>query len=159
MYLFSRFWGISEISENKNTAKIKQSTVHYRVLEAHKTRAVSANYRNYDAIMQITPEMKHELQWWIDQLPCAKKVIARGNPELILETDASVLGWGNKLMDTQTGGRFSQAEMSSANYNINVLKLLAIKLALQVFADVLQGCHVLVISENNSAVAAVKHMG
>ena len=138
---------------------VELAQLHYRELEFEKTKAVAANLGDYDALMGITPRMKDEVEWWIENLPSAQKVIIRDNPVLVLETDASLLGWGANLGKKTTGGRFSPAERARWGNNINALELLAIKLAITAFGNEVAGKHILIKSDNTSAVAAIRNMG
>jgi hypothetical protein len=49
---------------------------------------------NYDTYMTITLEMKEELAWWFTNIYIQKRDISHGVPEKILNTDASLQGWG-----------------------------------------------------------------
>ena len=53
------------------------------------------------------------------------------NPEVIIQTDASLTGWGAVCNEVQTSGQWSEEERC---LHINLLELLAIKLALFSFA-------------------------
>ena len=138
---------------------VEMGSRHYRELESQKTIALAQNCGNYDAKMYITNSMKMELQWWIENLPLAHNNISRENPHLTLETDASLLGWGCCLPPFRTGGRFSSEELKTWGTNINALELLAIKLALKAFESRLAGKHILIKSDNTSAVAGIRNMG
>jgi hypothetical protein len=47
-----------------------------------------------DAFMHITSEMKLDLLWWIENIYAQVRIIARGNPDITMQTDASMIGWG-----------------------------------------------------------------
>ena len=53
-------------------------------------------------------------------------------PVLVIESDASQLGWGAQCMKASMGGRWSTKE---AIHHINYLELLAAFLALKTFAS------------------------
>ena len=72
--------------------------------------------------------MKQELSWWIENIQLQYRKICRPNPTIVLETDASLKGWGAKLNVQKIGGRWTTVEKQE---HINVLELLAIFYALK----------------------------
>ncbi|CAH3044958.1 unnamed protein product, partial [Pocillopora meandrina] len=47
-----------------------------------------------------------ELQWWVDNLETATCPISNGNPDIVIDTDASLIGWGavcNAVTAQETG--------------------------------------------------------
>ena len=44
--------------------------------------------------MVLSDDMKSELQWWVDNLETATCPISNGNPDILIDTDASLTGWG-----------------------------------------------------------------
>ena len=131
--------------------------LHYRTLEGEKTRALQIHMGNYDAIMQISDEMKLELTWWIHNIHHQNRLIVRDNAKLIISTDASSQGWGATCDGDTTGGRWNQDEQK---HHINYQELFAIYLALQSFSDRLSmNRHVQILSDNTTAIAYINHMG
>jgi hypothetical protein len=62
---------------------------------------------------------QQELVWWRDQLASWNgKFLLRKQEDLIIETDASTLGWGASCKGVQTGGIWSHQERL---YHINCL--------------------------------------
>ena len=59
---------------------------------------------NFDSCMQLSQNTAEELQWWIAALPTAYNEISHGTPDIVLNTDASLLGWGGVLNDLTCGG-------------------------------------------------------
>ena len=52
----------------------------------------------------LTEEAREELSWWVTHSTCWNgKFILQGNPDLIIETDASQTGWGARCGKLQTG--------------------------------------------------------
>jgi hypothetical protein len=52
------------------------------------------------------------------------------NPQVVLQTDASILGWGAVMNDSKTGSRWNYDEKEN---HINYLELLAVFYALKAF--------------------------
>ena len=64
----------------------------YRDLEMAKTEALKSKRGNYDSTMVLSDDMKSELQWWVDNLETATCPISNGNPDIVIDTDASLIG-------------------------------------------------------------------
>ena len=69
----------------------------YRNLERTKIEALKNFRGNFDAFMHITSEMKLDLFWWIENIYAQVRIIARGNPDITMQTDASMICWGTVL--------------------------------------------------------------
>ncbi|XP_030293378.1 uncharacterized protein LOC115593839 [Sparus aurata] len=74
----------------------------------------------------------------------------------VVETDASLLGWGAVWQHRTINGRWSTQHRWE---HINVLELRAIFFALQHFLPVLKGRHVLIRTDSTSAVYHINHQG
>ena len=138
---------------------VQYGPLHYRLLESCKTEALSMNKGDYDAKMAITVEMKQELSWWIQNLENSFNFIERGNPDVVVQTDATKEAWGACCNGQKASGFFSVQEKSQFNDNINAFEALAIKFALQAFEKELINKHVLIKADNITAVAHIAHMG
>ena len=113
----------------------------------------------YHEMVEISTEAKQELLWWNHQ---AQKyngtpLIPRP-PDMVIETDASSLGWGATLKgpDLRTGGLWSVEERQM---HINGLELLAASLAIQAFAKDQINISILVKTDNVSTKAYINHLG
>ena len=73
---------------------VQYGKLYYRQLEQRKILALKRFKGNYDTYMTITLEMKEEFAWWFTNIYIQKKDISHGVPEKILNTDASLQGWG-----------------------------------------------------------------
>jgi len=133
--------------------------LYYRQLEHIKVKELSFNKGNYDAKLRVPTSVKSIMTWWINNLDRSSVYINKGNPELIIETDASLTGWGAACLNKHTGGAFV-AEDIGDTLNINLLELKAIKFGILAFQDTIRKHrHILVKSDNTTAVAYVKNMG
>ncbi|CAB3983318.1 Hypothetical predicted protein [Paramuricea clavata] len=96
--------------------------LHFRHLQECKNKALGLSH-TYEHPFKLTIQAKEELVWWRDNLDAwIGKALVTGRPDLVIETDASQMGWGAFCMGTSTGGQWSQAESS---LHINCLELLA----------------------------------
>ena len=104
--------------------------LHFRALEREKIRAAKMD-PTYNMTIQISPPMERDLQWWIQ---CSHA--HNGRPlqiprwDLIIETDASLRGWGASCQGNSAGGPWTQEERL---YHINYLEFFAGFLALKTF--------------------------
>ena len=84
------------------------------------------------------------------------KSITPQDPNLTMETDASMLGWGAVCRGVRTGGLWSQLEHGN---HINYLELLAAAFAVKAFARDMRNSHVHLKMDNRTAVFYVNRMG
>ena len=137
---------------------ILEAPLHYRELERNKISALGRS-RNFNRVIQLSESSISEIQWWIDNVQKKNgKPIRPQKPTVLLQTDASLLGWGayNKNTDTSIGGRWSRSETKN---HINFLELLAIFYALKSFCSELEAICVSIQSDNTCAVAYINNMG
>ena len=84
----------------------------------------------------LNDNSKIQLKWWEQNLElCNGQSLIKLLAEVLIQTDASTKGWGATYYGISTGGMWSAQEMKN---HINVLKLLAIKLAIQTFSKTLK---------------------
>ena len=135
---------------------VQYGKLHYRQLEQGKILALKRFKGNYDTYMTITLEMKEELAWWFTNIYIQKRDISHGVPEKILNTDASLQGWGAVMLSEKIGGRWTQSESLK---HINYLEILAIYYALQAFHDLVKNTHIKILTDNSTAVSYINNMG
>ena len=107
--------------------------------------------------VRITPELLPVLRWWSLSVNLTSGVpLHQPLPDLRLFTDASSEGWGAHLLSHQTGGLWDSVQK---RLHINVLELLAVRLALQHFLPLVQGQPVMVMTDNTTVVAQLRNQG
>jgi hypothetical protein len=85
--------------------------LYYRNLESDKDRALKHNAGNFDTKMILSPVSLAEVRWWLDNIQSAKKDIHHTQPDVVLYTDASGVGWGaTTSRGEQTAGIWSASE-------------------------------------------------
>lgn len=141
-----------------NFPAVENGQLHYRSLEAEKTQALKTNAGNFDAVMCVSDVAKDDIQWWLGNVPNAKRKISHGPITHTLRTDASLEGWGAVLEGTATGGRWTLLEKA---LHINCLELKAALYGLQSLCSQMHNAHVHVLldMDNTTAVAYVQHQG
>ena len=86
---------------------------------------------NYQSVITLNTKSRTELTWWIESLRfCNERTFSQLNPQVITQTYASLTRWGAVYNGVPTSGQWSEEERT---LHINVLELLAIKLALVSF--------------------------
>ena len=83
-------------------------------------------------VRSIRKECEEELQWWAEHLmACNGRALAHPDPNMIIESDASMEGWGTHCNGVSTGGLWSKSEQF---LHITCLELLAGSIAIKCFA-------------------------
>ncbi|XP_063436212.1 uncharacterized protein LOC134717647 [Mytilus trossulus] len=112
---------------------------------------------DFESEMFVTSEMKQDLKWWSDNIYTQKRKFNRGNPHVIIQTDASKLCWGAVLNEHKIDSRWSNDENDN---HINCLELLAVNYALKSFKDDLNTVeNVKILTDNTTAVSYINSMG
>ncbi|XP_068707436.1 uncharacterized protein [Montipora foliosa] len=139
---------------------VAHGPLFYRDLEMAKSEALKLGRGNYDSTMVLSDDMKPELQWWVDNLETATSPFSNGNPDIVIDTDASLIGCGAVCNVVTAQGSFTPSDVCYAEGNINVPELLAIKYGLQSFASIIKNRHILVRCDNSTAVSySISNMG
>ena len=129
---------------------------HYRQLERLKLSHLQNSNGSWDTYVSLTPIEIQEFSWWLQNVPRAKRSIRKPNPDVVLYTDASSYGWGAILNNMKANGHFSFKEK---DFSINTKEPLAILYGLQSFLPELINKHILLHSDNTTAVSYIKEMG
>ena len=130
--------------------------LYYRALEHDKVQALKLSRGNFDGYMKLSVNAIEEIHWWVTSLPTAYNKVSQGEPDIVINTDASLSGWGGVLNDVTCGGHWSLVEQT---FHINYLELLAVLYVLQSFQVHLENKHVRVLIDNTTAVSCITHMG
>ena len=105
--------------------------------------------RKLDAPFVLSPGMRLSLVKWLS-FPSLPQALGNPSPTILIQTDASLQGWGFQINQTAFRGKFD----TSMAYSINTLELLTIWFALLMVEE----SHVViqVLCDNSTAVAAVR---
>lgn len=106
--------------------------------------------------MPINNEMKKELAWWYSNIYSEIRLFYRGNPDVTIKTDASLLGWGATCdhENMEIDGRWKGEEKIN---HINYLEMLAIYF--RSFENLIQNKYVRILSDNTTAISYSNNMG
>ena len=100
---------------------VKNADLYYRCLESNKIKALAKSKGEFDSNTTLDVEALSEVTWWQNNVNVAKPVLS-APPELIITTDASMLGWGAVYKQQSSGGQWTTEE---TGMHINVLELKA----------------------------------
>ena len=143
----------------KLTASIQAvfpAPLHYRNLQQLKHQALSRD-RSFDSRIPLSIEAIDELRWWLAHLDAWNGLaLLHPSPDLIIETDASRMGWGAVCQGVRTGGLWSQMEQK---LHIDCLELLAGSFAIKSFTKNRLCVHVRLRMDNTSAVVYLNRLG
>ena len=117
----------------------------------------SPSVGKFNTRVQLLPEAKADLMLWSELSPQSNRDPMIPAPaSLVIESDASNMGWGATDGHSQTGGLWSVEE---AAHHINFLELLAVFLALKTFAKEHSQCSILCKSNYISAMTYLNQKG
>jgi len=135
---------------------VLSAPLRYRQLQRLKIGSFR-RFESFDTLVTLDQGAIQDLQWWRDHLATGNgREIIQPPPDLVIETDASLTGWGAVCQGIRTGGLWSVQEQQQ---HINVLELKAGMFAVQAFTKDQQGIHVHLRMDNTSALAYIRRMG
>ncbi len=98
-----------------------------------------------------------QLRWWLDRDRLRQGVsLTPLSTPVNLFTDASTLGWGAHLDENSVSGLWSKDE---SRLHINILEMLAVKLALAELLPFIEGLHVMLSTDNTTVLAYLQNQG
>lgn len=110
-----------------------------------------------DHPIPVKPALRYHLRWWQEESNLlAGMRLASSQPDSVLFTDASHIGWGAHLDNWQAAGLWGPQDKTR---HINWLELQAVFLALKKFERHVIAHHILVNTDNTTVVAYINKMG
>ena len=130
---------------------------HYRNLEGLKIAALVRNGWNYEANCRLNSGARADIVWWITNVFSSFRSLEQHQIDLVMETDASKLGWGATTEGKTINGRWLQGEQE---LHINQLELKAVLFAIKSFLPLFQGKkHVCVKTDNVTTLTYINKRG
>ncbi|KAJ1148938.1 hypothetical protein NDU88_001762 [Pleurodeles waltl] len=130
--------------------------LHYRALQRLKNHHLRRGM-TYSERIALNSEARTEIQWWLDHMEAWNgRAIFGSSPDLVIESDASLQGWGARCGDLSFGGHWTPQEL---NLHINCLELLADSFAIKSLTRDRVSCVVLLWMDNVSAVQYINRLG
>ena len=142
---------------NAASQAIQVAPLFYRALQANLQEALVLGNQDYNQVLPLRTEAREELIWWQHHLTQWNgRTTLRRSVQTVIQSDASLTGWGAVCKGVSTGGSWTPQEQS---LHINCLELLAADLALKSFLKAQQGVTVLLQLDNSTAVAYINNLG
>ena len=135
---------------------VKYGPLYFRHLEETKKGALKLNKGDFDATTSIPSQARKELEWWVVNVSSSSNDILMSDPDIVIETDASLTGWGCVCKGVKSGGPWLPGE---ALHHINYLELKAAFFALKCFEENVTGKHVRLLLDNSTTVCCINKMG
>ena len=93
---------------NSSREAIVPTTLYVRQMQMHQIKQLMIN-KTYQAQIELSPVCREEIHWWINHVHHFNgKQILTPSPDLVIETDASNLGWGGVCQGARMGGSLDQ---------------------------------------------------
>ena len=145
-------------SLNATVEAVIPASLYVRELQMYKTKCL-VKENNYKNKITLSQECITEISWWIQQLEVwnGKQIITQ-EPDLVIETDASTMGWCFNCLFPQVkmGGPWSPIEKK---LHINALELKAASIAVKSMTKSKEKIHIHLKMDNVTAVTYVNKMG
>ena len=106
--------------------------------------------------MILLKESKASICWWKSNIMDSFAPILRPNLSVVLNTDASLAGWGASIAGSKTWGPFLSEE---SHQHINILELKASIFGLKSLSNNFHNIHIIIQIDNTSVVEAINKMG
>lgn len=135
---------------------IKYGWLYTKQLERTKYLALLANNNEYEGNVSLKEELNEDLSWWKQNILTSVNSFGVHSYKMTIYSDASLTGWGASCEGKNSHGFWSAEER---NFHINYLELLAVFLALKVYAVDLSHCDILLRMDNTTAISYVNRMG
>ena len=128
----------------------------YWNLQGPKNEALR-NIASHEDTINLTQRALEKLDWWRTSMAsCIGRSVLNPELSLIMESDASQLGWGAVYRGTCTGGLWSPTECQT---HINCLRLMVTIFAVKAFSGNRRNAHAHMRLDNQTAVTYINHMG
>ena len=125
--------------------------LHFRKLENFKVKQLIKRHWNYDT------KCIQELRWWLHRISMNSPHVFKLRKIMrVMQTDSSGKSWGFAFQGITGGYHFPE---NIQNYSINIKETLAILRSLETIKDSLRGEHILIQSDNTTAISTIKKWG
>ena len=133
-----------------------EAPIYYKEIESYKNMLLAKNRGNYDAVFEITVNIRKQIEWWQNHVHHTKRHMITPDPEHVIESDASNTGWGGVINGQKTArGQWSEQEL---NDHINIRELQAAFFMLKTFCKDKNDTHIRLKLDNTTSVACINRM-
>ena len=135
---------------------ILPAPLHYWNLQRLKNEGLR-HTQSYETVVPLDVAAKEELQWLCQHLQQWNgKPIVMTDPDMVIETDASLLGWGACCADIRTGRLWLDEERMM---HINCLELLGGAFAVKAPGKASKNIHIRLRMDITTAISYINRMG
>ena len=118
--------GLASGQDGCNVSVIPPAPLFFRHLQMSPSNTLNSNFQCYEAQIPLTQPCKEEVRWWnTHMIRCNGKSLFKKEADTIIDSDASLIGWGATCQNQRNGGPWSQSECSMHS---NCQELLAVTL-------------------------------
>ena len=148
---------------NQNTLSTARKTVLFNSSSLPSTPALPLSsdgqnngFEENESIVLLNQAAQEELLWWRDHLTARNgRSLLRMKDDLLIETDASNLGWGVCCNGVRTGGLWSHQERLQ---HINCLEFMAGGFAIKSFCKNRASIQVKLLMDNTTPIAYINQI-
>ena len=151
-------WRLSSlIGTLSSTAQaVLPAQLQLRYLQQQLIESLRLN-RTYQSYITLNQTSLQEIEWWISNLHSTNGTsIVLPTAKIVIQTDASIKGWGAHCLGQSVGGQWTSQESSQ---HINLLELKAVHLALLIFSKIRDMSAVHLQMDNMTALSYLVRMG
>ena len=131
---------------NATSRVIPPAPLLYRHLQMALSEALNSNCQCYETQVSLSRYIREELKWWDNHMvKWNGKSLLSKEIDMIIDSDASLMGWGAVCQNQRTGGPWSQSESQMQ--------------AVQTFLKHKTRLSALLRLDNTSAVAYINNLG
>ena len=134
---------------------VKFGPLHNRTLERVKINGIKCFNGDFDCPIALTKDAYDDLEWWIGNIDNSFNDICIPNHDIVLTTDASLLGWGAVYNNFKSRGVWN---FQGRLFHNNFLELEAILLGLISLVKA-QHNHIKIVTDSMNAVHSIGNMG
>ena len=130
--------------------------IQFRYLQLQQVSALKGGM-SYKEKVILNDQALGERQWWIENLKYfSGRYLIQAKPQIVIQTDASLEGWGANCMGMEIGGKWS---VEKRELHRNILELLAVKNAILAFTNEKTINAIHIQTDNTTALSHLLQMG
>ena len=153
----SSYSGTVTGEDERNKLCSSPAPLFFHHLQMALANTLERNSQCYEAQVLLTQDCLEELEWWNTNMSRWNgKTLLKQDIDLVIDSDASLEGWGAHCSDQRTGVPWSCQERMM---HINCLELLAATLATKTFAKSKTAISILLRIDSTMTVAYINNLG
>ena len=135
---------------------VHMGMLYTRNLEIDKVRALRLCEGDYEGNVRLSDDSRNDIRWWSNVIQYTKQDLRVDKHDLVIETDASLSGWGGHVNGREINGHWT---LRQQHLHINLLEMLALENVLRSCTATFVNKTLLVRMDNQVAIAYVNKLG